>query len=71
MLVSTTMDPDEEEFSLPSDLSLSKDEEFDTSSEDDEFILERVASKESSSHRVEGTIVKFLKESDVECLEWL
>jgi hypothetical protein len=65
------MDPDEEEFSLPSDLSLSKDEEFDTSSEDDEFILERVASKESSSQRVEGTIVKFLKESDVECLEWL
>ncbi len=37
MLISTTIDSDEEEFSLPSDPSSSEDEEFDTSSEDEEF----------------------------------
>jgi hypothetical protein len=61
------MDPDEEEFSLPSDLSLFKDEEFDTSSEDDEFVLELPAKRAA----VKGLKGKILKESDVECLEWL
>ena len=50
------MEPDEEEFSLPSDPSSSEDEDFDTSSEDDEFVLPELPAKRAAVKGLKRTV---------------